>query len=74
MLADPVGTIEQECGAKEIKQRDVALTYALALRDENEVPVDWARANAAIKKRWPKGLARVKELGWRMLREGRVAK
>jgi hypothetical protein len=55
-----------------MRQRDVALTYALALRDEAIVPVDWARANAAIVKRWPKGLARVKEAAWRMLRTGEV--
>ena len=65
MLADPTGQIERECADKMFKQADVALTYALAIRDEKEVPVDWPRANAAILKRWPKGLARVKELAWK---------
>lgn len=67
MLADPAGTIEQECASPEMKQADVALTYALAMRDEAHVPVDWKRANAAIVKRWPKGLARVKEMAWKLL-------
>lgn len=51
----------------EMKQKDVALTYALAIRDEDVEPVDWKRANAAILARWPKGLARVKEMAWRHL-------
>lgn len=65
-LADPTGQIEQECADKAMKQKDVALTYALAIRDEDAVPVDWKRANAAIVKRWPKGLVRVKELAWKL--------
>lgn len=52
---------------REMKQRDVAETYALAIRDEDTVPVDWKAANTAILKRWPKGLARVKELAWKIL-------
>lgn len=68
-LADPTGQIEQECAQKEMTQKSVALTYALAIRDQHIVPVNWARANAAIMKRWPKGLPRVKEAAWKMLRE-----
>ena len=63
-MPDPADTIEMECASPEMKQADVALTYALAMRDEVSVPVDWKRANAAIVKRWPKGLARVKSLAW----------
>jgi len=43
-------------------QKQVAQTYALALR--STWPTDWARANAAIVARWPKGLERVKNLAW----------
>lgn len=64
-LANPAFQIEQECADKRMHQADVALTYALAIRDENIVPVDWKRANEAILKRWPRGLQRVKELAWK---------
>ena len=69
MLADPTGQIEMECGEKVFTQESVALTYALAMRDETLVPVDWKRANAAILARWPKGLDRVKRLAWKRLEE-----
>lgn len=64
MFSDPTGTIERECAHPEVTQRSVALSYALAMRDEDNVAVDWARVNAAIRKRWPKGLNRVKTLAW----------
>ncbi len=67
-LADPTQLIEDECGNRALKQKDVALTYAIAIRDQDVVPVDWPRANAAITKRWPKGLVRVKEMAWRRIR------
>ena len=67
MLSDPTGQIERECAMPEMKQRDVASTYGLAIRDEADVPVDWKRANAAIVRRWPKGLARVKKMAWDLL-------
>lgn len=66
-LSDPTGQIESECANRALKQRDVALTYALAMRDQDLVPVDWKRANAAIAARWPKGLVRVKQLAWKRL-------
>lgn len=61
-LADAAGTIENEI-ALGASQADVAKTYALALR--SAVPQDWKRVNAAIVKRWPKGLARIKASAWR---------
>jgi hypothetical protein len=71
VLSDPTGQIERECAIPEITQKSVALTYALAMRDEAIVPVDWKRANAAILKRWPKGLVRVKEAAWKKLEKMR---
>lgn len=65
MLADPTGQIERECADGEFTQASVSLTYALAIRDEPFVPVDWKRVNAAIANRWPKGLDRVKKMAWR---------
>lgn len=50
-------------------QKSVALTYALGLR--SSWPTDWKRVNAAITKRWPKGLGSVKKLAW-AIHEGRV--
>lgn len=70
-LADPTGQIERECADKRMKQADVASTYGLAIRDEGTVPVDWARVNAAIRNRWPRGLVRVKTLAWKKLEEWR---
>ena len=50
--------IEQGCTQKQIAQ-----TYALALRSEE--PTDWKRANEAILKRWsPAGLERIKKMAW----------
>jgi hypothetical protein len=45
-------------------QKSVALTYAFILRQELTT-ADWAKINAAIIERWPKGLARVKEMAWK---------
>lgn len=67
MLSDPTGQIERECADKVFDQKSVAMTYALAIRDEADVPVDWKRANEAIRRRWPKGLQRVKQAAWRLL-------
>jgi len=65
VLCDPTGQIERECADPDMTQASVALTYALAIRDEAIVPVDWKRANEAIRARWPKGLERVKRMAWR---------
>lgn len=60
VLMYPESCIEEELqdGAT---QRSVALTYCMAMRsaDHGET-VDWPRINNAIRKRWPKGLVRVK--------------
>ena len=49
--------IKQGCN-----QRQIAQTYALALR--SSWPTDWAKVNAMILARWPKGLTRIKEMAW----------
>lgn len=51
--------IESEI-ANGLNQKDIAQTYALALR--SSWPTDWKRVNEAILKRWPKGLNRIKEM------------
>lgn len=48
--------------ANRVSQKSVAKTYALGLR--SSWPTDWAKVNAMILARWPKGLERVKEMAW----------
>lgn len=43
-------------------QKQISQTYALALR--SSWPTDWAKVNALILARWPKGLTRIKEMAW----------
>jgi hypothetical protein len=50
-----------------LPQKDVALTFAMALRSEahGRDKVDWEKVGAAALRRWkPSGWMRVKELGW----------
>ncbi len=61
--------IEDEIARGET-QESIAHTYALALR--SSWPTDWARVNAAILARWPKGLVRVKRLAWRRVLNARA--
>ena len=49
--------IKQGCN-----QRQIAQTYALAIR--SSWPTDWAKVNAMIVAKWPKGLTRIKEMAW----------
>ena len=60
-IADVENVIENEIAMK-CTQRQIAQTYALAIR--SSWPTDWARVNAAITARWPKGLNRIKEMAW----------
>lgn len=63
-IMDPEGVIENEI-AQGLSQRQIAATYALAMRKPNcRETVDWARINKAILARWPKGLERIKKLAW----------
>jgi hypothetical protein len=54
-------TIEKEI-AHGCNQRQIAQTYRLGL--QSSWPTDWARVNAAILAKWPKGLTRIKEMAW----------
>lgn len=54
--------IENEI-AQGLTQKQIAQTYALALR--STWPTDWKRVNEAIMKRWsPSGLERIKKMAW----------
>jgi hypothetical protein len=57
-----------EIANKSMARRDVALTYALALRSGEDV--DWKRVNMAIIARWStSALVWIKTKAWKMLDE-----
>ena len=60
-IADVENLIQREIAAG-LTQKQIAQTYRLAL--QSSWPTDWAKVNAMITARWPKGLNRVKELAW----------
>jgi hypothetical protein len=61
-LACVESVIENEI-AQGLNQKQIAQTYALALR--SSWPTDWKRVNEAIIKRWSfAGLNRIKNLAW----------
>jgi len=63
----------REIADKNAKQKDVALTFAMALKSEAECAdrVDWEKVGAAAVERWsPSGWRRIKERGW-AIAEGR---
>jgi hypothetical protein len=70
-LSNVQETILREIGDSRLHQFDVAQTYGLILRLRQEKQVDWPTINRAIVARWPKGLARVKEMAWKFA-EGRA--
>jgi putative hydrolase of HD superfamily len=53
--------IENEL-AQGLGQKQIAMTYGLALR--SSWPTDWHRVNAAIVAKWPKALDRIKRAAW----------
>lgn len=58
-----------EISDKNITQRGVALTYAMALSSSEKT--DWAAVNAAIIRRWSRsGLERIKVKAWAIARSG----
>ena len=62
-----------EAGDKATTRKDMALTYALGLRDFPGV--DWAAINAAILKRWSKsGLIWIKTQAWKLYESQKVAR
>ena len=69
-LCDCERIILQEIEDKRIYRNSISLTYAFALRaDEN---IDWTKINQAILKRWSMaGLKYIKERAWKIF-EGKV--
>lgn len=62
-LADCTNVLLREIAMPEMKQKQIAQTYALALR--STWPTDWAKVNKAIMERWSfSGLNRIKNMAW----------
>ena len=56
-------TLLREIGDKALKQKDVAQTYAFAIKSSHQT--DWRIVNDAIVERWSEaGLRRIKHLAW----------
>lgn len=63
-LADPQGQLLEEIADKRMTRRQVALTYRLALLDQDRV--DWPAVNGAIVARWSlSALDWIKALAWK---------
>ena len=62
-LANCTTTLLQEIADNRMKRRNVAKTYALALKSSE--PTDWSAVNAAIIQRWSRsGLEWIKRMAW----------
>jgi hypothetical protein len=55
-------TILREIADETMKQKDIAMTYRLAMESEERDKIDWAKINGAIMARWSKtGLIAIKK-------------
>ena len=65
-LCDCQETLLQEIRNKRFKQKDVALTYAMAIQSSE--PKNWKEINDAIIERWSlSGLERIKRVAWKKI-------
>lgn len=56
-------TILREIAIPELKQRDIAQTYRLAMQSDECSTMDWTKINRAIMERWSQsGLIRIKKM------------
>jgi hypothetical protein len=63
-LADPQGQLLEEIADPKMTRRQVALTYRLALLDQDAV--DWPTVNRAIVARWSlSALNWIKQFAWK---------
>jgi hypothetical protein len=69
-LADPQGQLLEEIANPKMKRRDVAQTYAFALR--SHARVNWLLVNGAIIDRWSvSGLRYIKDAAWKQQQPSR---
>ncbi len=65
MLIDCEDTLLREIADRDLRQRDVAQTYRLALESDEARKIDWGRVNREIISRWSVGgLQRIKAQAW----------
>jgi hypothetical protein len=70
-LTDPQGTLLEEIADPAMRVKDVTLTYAFALLDQEAV--DWPEVNKAIIGRWSVAtLDRVKREAWKLYQQRRA--
>ncbi len=64
-LADCENVLLQEISMKEMKRKDIAKTYALALKSSEFDQIDWGKVNRAIIARWSmSALTYIKDQAW----------
>ena len=64
-LCNCTNVLLNEISKKKFKQKDIALTYMLALRSSDKT--DWKVVNDAIIRRWSvTGLNRIKDMAWKL--------
>lgn len=67
-MVDPQGTILREIADPAMTRDDVALTYAFAIRQRDEI--DWPLVNARIVNRWSRAaLVYIKTKAWKLIEE-----
>lgn len=70
VLSTPTETLLAEIASTKFTRRQIAATYALAMRDPSNV--DWPTVNEAIINRWSRSaLVHIKTIAWGIL-EGKV--
>jgi hypothetical protein len=66
-LDTPTRTIINEIEVLKLTQKDVALTYALAIFNSMS-EVDWSAVNKSIANRWsPSARERIKKIAWKLV-------
>lgn len=68
-LANCTEFILSEIADAKITQKDVAMSYALAILSSEKT--DWAKVNQAIRERWSgdSGLNRIKKAAWKIVEQ-----
>jgi hypothetical protein len=68
-LCDCENVLLREIATKGMYRKDIALTYAMALRSSEREAVDWRKVNEAIIERWSIAALRyIKDRAWGLAR------
>lgn len=69
-LAACESVLLSEIAMPQMKRKDIALTYAMALLSSERNIVDWKKVNEAIIARWSfSGLEWIKKAAWKFVKE-----